>query len=45
MTHFSFGSMLAHSLHVPVRPLGGKSLLELHGEDEHGFPKFGVPGA
>jgi hypothetical protein len=41
---FGYGSMLAHSLRVPIRPLDGKSLLELHAQDEHGFPKLSGPG-
>lgn len=41
---FGFGSMLSHSLHLPIRSLGNKSLFELHKEDEHGFPKLSGPG-
>lgn len=40
---FGYGSMLAHSLQLPIKPLGNKSLLELHKADEHGFPKLRVP--
>lgn len=42
-TRFGFGSMLAHSMSVPIRSLGGKTLLDLHKEKEHGFPKFSGP--
>lgn len=41
---FGYRSMLAHSLRLPIKPLGNKSLLELHNADEHGFPKLGGPG-
>ena len=43
-TKFGFGSMLAPSLHLPIKPLGNRSLLELHRADEHGFPKLSGPG-
>jgi Trypsin-like peptidase domain len=39
-----FGSMLAQSMHIPIRPLANKTLLQLHGEDEHGFTKLRGPG-
>ena len=39
-----FGSMLAQSMHIPIRPLANKTLLQLHGEDEHGFAKLSGPG-
>ena len=39
-----FGSMLAQSMHVPIRPLANKTLLQLHAEDEHGFTKLRGPG-
>lgn len=42
-TKFGFGSMLAPSLHLPIKPLGNRSLLELHKADEHGFPKLSGP--
>jgi hypothetical protein len=41
---FGYGSMLAHSLGLPIRQLDHKSLLELHEVDDHGFPKLKVPG-
>lgn len=41
---FGYGSMLAHSLHLPIKPLGGRSLLKLHKSEEHGFPKLSGPG-
>jgi hypothetical protein len=41
---FGYGSMLAPSLRLPIKALGGKSLLELHRIDEHGFPKLSGPG-
>lgn len=44
LASFGYGSMLAHSLHLPIKPLGGRSLLELHKSEEHGFPKLSGPG-
>lgn len=44
LAKFGYGSMLAHSLRLPIKPLGDKSLLELHKADEHGFPKLSGPG-
>ena len=41
---FGYGSMLAHSLHLPIKLLGDRSLLELHKSDDHGFPKLSGPG-
>ena len=38
-----FGSMLAHSMQIPIRPLGNKNLLQLHGEAEHGFTRLRGP--
>ena len=40
-----YGSMLAHSLAVPIKPLGGKSLSELQATGDHGIPKFNIPDA
>lgn len=39
-----YGSMLAPSLGLPIRPLSNKTLLELHDSIEHGFPKLRGPG-
>jgi len=39
-----YGSMLAEALHIPIEMLGGKTLLQLHKEAEHGFPKLQGPG-
>jgi Trypsin-like peptidase domain len=39
-----YGSMIAPSLGLPIRPLGNKTLLELHDSVEHGFPKLKGPG-
>lgn len=39
-----FGSMLSHSLHLPLRSLNNRSLFEMHKDDEHGFPKLSGPG-
>jgi hypothetical protein len=44
-TDFGFGSMLAHSLALPIKPLGDKALLELQKSNDHGMPKLSVPGA
>jgi hypothetical protein len=41
---FGYGSMLAPSLALPIKSLGNRTLLELHGSDDHGFPKFSGPG-
>jgi hypothetical protein len=41
---FGYGSMLAHSLGLTIKPLGNKTLLELHESDDHGFPKLSGPG-
>jgi hypothetical protein len=43
LAKLGFGSMLAHSLGLPIKPLGNKSLLELHKADDHGFPKLSGP--
>jgi hypothetical protein len=39
-----YGSMLAHSMHVPIRTMDGKTLSQLHGELTHGFSKLSGPG-
>lgn len=44
VTDLGFGSMLAHSMHIPLRTLGDKTLSELLAGKEHGFPKFQGPG-
>ena len=41
---YGFGSMLSHSLRVPLRPLGNKTLLDLYALREHGFAKLSGPG-
>lgn len=41
---FGFGSMLAESWHVPIKPLGGRTLATVHADEEHGFPKLSGPG-
>jgi len=38
-----FGSMLSHSLRLPIRPLNNRTLLDLHGSPDHGFPRFRAP--
>ncbi len=43
-TDFGYGSMLAHSLVRPIKHFDGKSLLDLHSNDVHGFPKLRLPG-
>jgi len=40
ISNLGFGSMLAHSMHIPIRPLGNKTLIQLHSESEHGFAKL-----
>lgn len=44
LAKFGYGSMLAHSLLLPIKQLGNKSLLELQNEDSYGFPKISGPG-
>lgn len=44
LDNFGFGSMLAHSLRLPIPQLENKSLIELHMSDEHGFPKLSGRG-
>jgi hypothetical protein len=39
-----YGSMIAPSLQLPIKQLGGKSLMQLQDEEEHGFPKLQGPG-
>ena len=41
---FGYGSMLAPSFGLPIKPMGNKTLRELHSAEEHGFPKFSGPG-
>lgn len=45
LASLSFGSMLAQSLSVPVKPLGDKTLLELQRSEGHGIPKLSIPDA
>lgn len=44
VSSLGYGSMLSHSLHIPVRTLAGKTLAELLRGNEHGFPKLHGPG-
>lgn len=44
-TNFGYGSMLAHSLRLPIKPLGGMSLLDLMKEGGRGIPKIVIPDA
>lgn len=39
-TDLGYGSMLSHSLHIPIRSLEGRTLAELLQGNEHGFPKL-----
>ncbi len=39
-----YGSMLAPSLGVPIRPLGNRTLLQLFDDENHGIPKLQGPG-
>jgi hypothetical protein len=39
-----YGSMLAPSLGVPIRPLGNRTLLQMFDSEDHGIPKLSVPG-
>lgn len=41
--NLGYGSMLAHSMRIPIRQLSNKSLAELHAEPEHGFAKLQGP--
>lgn len=38
-----YGSMLAHSMHVPIRAMDGRTLSQLHQELAHGFTKLQGP--
>ena len=40
-----YGSMLAHSLPLPIKPLSDRSLLDLIKERGNGIPIIGIPGA
>lgn len=40
-----YGSMLGHSLSIPIRPLSGKTLTDLIREGEHGMPQISIAGA
>jgi hypothetical protein len=44
LANFGYGSMLAHSLVVPIRALGDKTLLDLKKGNDHGFPRISAPG-
>lgn len=41
--NLGYGSMLAHSMQIPIRQLGNKTLSELHAGTEHGFAKLQGP--
>jgi len=41
--NLGFGSMLAHSLGLPIKPLNNSTLLDLHKSNDHGFPKLSGP--
>jgi len=41
---FGYGSMLAHSLTRPIKPLNKQSLLDLHSSNDHGMTNFSDPG-
>jgi hypothetical protein len=43
--NFGFGSMLAHSLTLPIMPLSGKTLLDLQTSSDHGIPRLSIPDA
>ncbi len=44
-TNFGFGSMLAHSLALPIKPLNNKTLLDLQSSNDHGILKLSIPDA
>jgi hypothetical protein len=44
-TDFGFGSMLAQSLALPIKPLNNRTLLELQKSDDHGMPKLSIHDA
>ena len=43
-TKLGYGSMLAPSLGVPIRPLDNRTLLQLFDSEDHGIPKLSGPG-
>jgi hypothetical protein len=44
-TDLGYGSMLATSLALPIKPLEGKSLLDLMKAGGHGIPRINISGA
>jgi hypothetical protein len=42
---FGYGSMLASSLTLPIRPLAGRSLLDLMRSTDEGIPQLRIPDA
>lgn len=44
-TNFGYGSMLAQSLGLPIRPLNNQSLLDLFKLDDYGIPKLFIADA
>jgi hypothetical protein len=44
-TDLGYGSMLANSLALPIKPLEGKSLLDLMTAGDHGIPLVSIPDA
>ncbi len=44
-TNFGYGSMLAPSLGLPIRPLNDQSLIDLFKLDDHGIPKLFIADA
>jgi len=44
-SELGFGSMLAYSLALPLKALGGRTLLELLKSSEHGITKISIPDA
>lgn len=43
LANFGYGSMLTHSLGLPIKSLDNKTLLELQQSNGHGFPKISAP--
>src|SRR4029077_5469071 len=44
-TDLGYGSMLANALALPIKPLEGKSLLDLMTTGDHGIPRLRIAGA
>lgn len=45
LARLGYGSMLSHSLAIPIRALGGASILDLFATTDHGISKMRIPDA